>query len=83
MIFLNIADAVTTHLGLARGFHEANPIMRFFIEGYGTFGMVGFKFIVLVLLGYLVYKGLISELSLWIMNGLVFFTVINNLIKLY
>ena len=38
-----VGDVVTTFVGLHLGFHEANPIARSAIDGWGLFGMLALK----------------------------------------
>ena len=78
IIILNVLDAVTTHIGIANGGQELNPIMNWFIQNFGTPGIVGFKFIVLSFLGVMINRNFVSDNTLKVMIFLFSVVVLNN-----
>jgi len=83
IVILNILDTITTHMGLNNGARELNPIMNWFIQQFGTFGIIGWKVVILSILGILVQKNYIGDNSLKLMVLIFFIVVLNNLYMLY
>jgi len=89
---LNILDAASTAI-LVYQFGseiEANPIVRHWIEAYGVTGIYMIKFVVVAFLGLTVaavirYRPLwqgrkIIHICMWILNAILAFIVMNNII---
>ena len=55
LVALNLTDFWLTALIIKNGGSEANPIVNWFIEQYGIFGIVLFKAPFLLILGYAIY----------------------------
>ena len=55
LVALNLTDFWLTSLILKNGGLEANPIMRWFIDQYGIYGILVFKLPFLMILGYSIY----------------------------
>lgn len=89
---LNVLDAASTAV-LVHQFGsgiEANPIVRYWIEAYGVTGIYMIKFVVVAFLGLTICaitkyvraeRGQkIAHICMWILNILLSFIVINNII---
>ncbi len=91
LMALNVLDAATTAV-LVNQFGaevEANPIVRHWIEAYGVSGIYMIKFVVVAFLGLTISTvkrygkeraQLSAHISLWVLNVLLAFIVINNVI---
>jgi len=88
---LNVLDAATTAV-LVNQYGpnvEANPIVRHWIEVYGVSGIYMIKFVVVAFLGLTINAvkrvgreraQFAAHISLWVLNVLLAFIVINNVI---
>ena len=65
LVLLQLSDAYTTHLVLAKGGYEANPIMRWVLDKAGFGGMFVVKGLMVALLSYFLVTGLIHIALVW------------------
>ena len=90
LMALNVLDAASTAI-LVHQFGpavEANPIVRHWIEVYGVSGIYMIKFVVVAFLGltisiverYASKARDAAHISMWVLNAILAFIVINNII---
>ena len=89
---LNVLDAASTAILVHKfgAMVEANPIVRYWIEVYGVTGIYMVKFVVVAFLGLticVVTKYIraeraqrVAHISMWVLNTMLLFIVINNVI---
>lgn len=69
---LVLVDAIITKRGLKRGFREANPILRYFLNRFGSIGFAMTRIVALVLL-LLLFE--LLDTSEWILFSSTFLAV--------
>ncbi len=91
LVALNVLDAASTAI-LVHQFGpdvEANPIVRYYIELFGIAGIYMIKFSVLAFIGFAIYvvnhhsaadRRATIYMSMWVLNVIFAFVVINNII---
>jgi hypothetical protein len=72
-IALSLLDIVTTHIALAHGAREANQLAVML----GEPGIVALKIAVVAVVAVVSFR--LPPLTLWFVNALMFFVVVNNL----
>lgn len=74
IIVLQVADMITTLVGINVGGTEQNPMVEFMLQ-WGVVPFIAFKLLLAGLLGYL---ALVSTYVVWIIVVLYTITVVNN-----
>lgn len=74
---LVLVDAIITKRGLKRGFREANPILRYFLNRFGSIGFAMTRIVALVLL-LLLFE--LLDTSEWILFSSTFLAVMGYVV---
>lgn len=80
VLLLQLADVITTHVGLRRGKREANPFMAFVVSKQSESFAFVFKLSVMILL---CLDAINHNRSLAVAAGVSAFPVANNIVRLF
>ena len=72
-----LVDAIVTRRGLNRGFHEANPVLRYLLKRLGSIGLATTRIVAIVLL-ILLFE--LLETWEWILFSSIFLAVMGYVV---